>query len=125
VPPQNPLTRIEQVARDLGQLAEQLGDTLGPEARRAFRHWQQELRSALDELREAKAEVTPLSTDLAEHSQVRDAPERIRTSDFGSVVALSENDLALESQILSGRVCPERAGSRGFGTKFGTKFRAV
>jgi hypothetical protein len=55
VPPQNALTRIEQVARDLGQLAEELGASLGPEAQRALRHWQQELRSASEDLRQAKA----------------------------------------------------------------------
>ncbi len=50
MPPQNPITRIEQVARDLGRLAEQLGDYAGPDARRTLLYWQAELRAALDQL---------------------------------------------------------------------------
>jgi hypothetical protein len=50
VPPQNPITRIEQVARDLGQLADQIEDYAGPGARRALLHWQDELRVAVDEI---------------------------------------------------------------------------
>jgi hypothetical protein len=50
MPPQNPITRIERVARDLGRLAEELGDYAGPEAPRTLRYWQAELRAALDEL---------------------------------------------------------------------------
>jgi hypothetical protein len=50
MPPQNPITRIEHVARDLGRLAEELGDYGGPEARRTLFYWQAELRAALDEL---------------------------------------------------------------------------
>jgi hypothetical protein len=50
VPPQNPISRIEQVARDLGQLADQIADYAGPDARRALLHWQQELRIAVDEI---------------------------------------------------------------------------
>jgi hypothetical protein len=50
VPPQNPITRIEQVARDLGRLADQLEDYAGPDAKRALLHWQQELRAAVDEI---------------------------------------------------------------------------
>jgi hypothetical protein len=52
MPPQNPITRIEQVARDLGRLAEELGDYVGPDARRALLHWQAELRWALDQLQQ-------------------------------------------------------------------------
>ena len=50
MPPQNPISRIEQVARDLGQLADQIADYAGPDARRALLHWQQELRVAVDEI---------------------------------------------------------------------------
>ena len=50
MPPQNPITRIEQVARDLGQLADKLEDYAGPDARRALLHWQEELRAAVDEI---------------------------------------------------------------------------
>ena len=51
VPEQNPITRIEQVALDLGRLAEEVGDYLGPEARTALRYWRGELLHALDALR--------------------------------------------------------------------------
>jgi hypothetical protein len=50
MPPQNPLTRIEHVARDLGRLAGELGDYAGPDARKTLLYWQSELRSALDEI---------------------------------------------------------------------------
>jgi hypothetical protein len=50
VPRQNPITRIEQVALDLGQLAGEIEDYAGPDARRALLHWQSELRAALDEI---------------------------------------------------------------------------
>jgi hypothetical protein len=50
VPPQNPLTRIEQVALDLKRLSEQAGDFLGPEAKTALLHWH-------DELVEASAQI--------------------------------------------------------------------
>jgi hypothetical protein len=48
VPPQDPFTRIAQVARDLGRLADEIEDYAGPDARRALLHWQSELRAALD-----------------------------------------------------------------------------
>jgi hypothetical protein len=50
MPTQNPLTRIERVARDLGRLAHELGDYAGPDARRTLLYWQSELRGALDQL---------------------------------------------------------------------------
>jgi hypothetical protein len=50
MPPQNPLTRIEHVASDLGRLAAELGDYAGPDARKTLLYWQSELRSALDEI---------------------------------------------------------------------------
>ncbi len=50
MPPQNPITRIEQVARDLGQLAEQIEAYAGQDARRVLLHWQDELRAAVDEI---------------------------------------------------------------------------
>jgi hypothetical protein len=51
VPGQNPITRIEQVALDLGRLAEEVGDYLGPEARTALQYWRGELLHALDAIR--------------------------------------------------------------------------
>lgn len=50
MPPQNPLTRIEQVARDLGRLAEEIGGYAGPDARTVLLNWQRELLAALDEI---------------------------------------------------------------------------
>jgi hypothetical protein len=50
VPPQNPITRIEQVARDLGRLADEIEEYAGPDARRALLHWQEELQAAVDEI---------------------------------------------------------------------------
>jgi hypothetical protein len=50
MPVQNPITRIEQVARDLGRLAQELGEYAGPDARRTLLYWQAELRAALDQL---------------------------------------------------------------------------
>ena len=51
MPEQNPITRIEQVALDLGRLAEEVGDYLGPEARTALQYWRGELLHALDAIR--------------------------------------------------------------------------
>lgn len=60
MPLQNPLTRIEQVARDLGQLADEIEDYAGPDAKRALLHWQSELRAAIDEIqRLTRAGVRP------------------------------------------------------------------
>jgi hypothetical protein len=56
VPPQNPITRIEQVARDLGRLAEQLEPYAGPDAARALMHWRAELLAAAAELTGQRAE---------------------------------------------------------------------
>jgi hypothetical protein len=53
VPPQNPITRIEQVARDLGRLAEEIETYAGGDARRTLLYWSHQLRSALDELESA------------------------------------------------------------------------
>jgi hypothetical protein len=50
VPHQSPITRIEQVARDLGRLAEQIGDYNGPQAERTLLYWRAQLLEALDEL---------------------------------------------------------------------------
>jgi hypothetical protein len=50
VTPQNPITRIEQVARDLGRLAEEIENYAGPDARRTLLYWSDELRSAIDQL---------------------------------------------------------------------------
>lgn len=48
--PQNPITRIEQVAQDLGRLAEELETYAGPDARRVLLHWQAELRAAIEDI---------------------------------------------------------------------------
>jgi len=50
VPPQNPITRIEQVARDLGRLTDEIENYAGPDARKALLFWQGELRAAIDEM---------------------------------------------------------------------------
>ena len=50
MPPQNPVTRIEQVARDLERLADELERYAGPEARVTLLFWRSELRAALDDL---------------------------------------------------------------------------
>jgi len=50
VPPQNPITRIEQVARDLGRLAEEIHTYAGPDARRTLNYWRSELLAAIDEI---------------------------------------------------------------------------
>jgi hypothetical protein len=55
VPEQNPITRIEQVALDLGRLAEEASDYLGPEARRALLYWRAELLEALDAIRQGSS----------------------------------------------------------------------
>jgi hypothetical protein len=52
MPSQNAMTRIEQVARDLACLAEELGECVGPEARKTLLHWRGELLTALDEMQE-------------------------------------------------------------------------
>lgn len=59
MPPQNPITRIEQVARDLGRLAEQIEGYAGPDAKRALLHWQEELRVAVDEIQSLAASDAP------------------------------------------------------------------
>jgi hypothetical protein len=50
MPSQNAMTRIEQVARDLARLAEELGEYVGPDARKTLLYWRGELLSALDEI---------------------------------------------------------------------------
>jgi hypothetical protein len=50
MPPPNPLTRIEQVAGDLGLLADELGDYAGPDSRRALLRWRGELLEAVDDI---------------------------------------------------------------------------
>jgi hypothetical protein len=50
MPPQNPVTRIEQVALDLGRLAGEIDDYAGPEARKVLLHWRNELLAALDQI---------------------------------------------------------------------------
>ncbi len=64
MPAQNPLTRIEQVARDLGRLAEEIEGYAGPDARRTMLYWQGELRAAVDELQRASPERETPPADL-------------------------------------------------------------
>lgn len=59
MPLQNPLARIEHVARDLGRLAAELGDYAGPDARRTLLHRQAELRAALDRLQRSVQNGAP------------------------------------------------------------------
>jgi len=59
MPPQNPISRIEQVARDLGELATRIGDYAGPDAPRALLHWQGELRAAVDDILRLTADGDP------------------------------------------------------------------
>jgi hypothetical protein len=51
MPVQNPLTRIEQVALDLGRLADEIGDYAG--ARRTFLYLRSELLAALNDIQRA------------------------------------------------------------------------
>lgn len=39
--------RIEAVAEDLGKLADELGESVGPEARSALLHWRGELQESV------------------------------------------------------------------------------
>jgi hypothetical protein len=48
--PQNPITRIEQVASDLKRLAEETEQYLGPEAKAALLNWHSELLAAADQI---------------------------------------------------------------------------
>jgi hypothetical protein len=50
VMPQDPLTRIHEVATNLGRLGDELGGSLGPEAQRVLAHWRKELLEALEAL---------------------------------------------------------------------------
>jgi hypothetical protein len=50
MPPQNPLMRIEQVASDLGRLADELGECAGADAPRTLLYWKGELLEAVDEI---------------------------------------------------------------------------
>jgi|GEM_PF-5144504 len=58
MPPQNPITRIEAVARDLGRLAEELADYAGPDARTALLYWQSELLAAVDHVQKTTTRET-------------------------------------------------------------------
>jgi hypothetical protein len=55
VPAQNPLTRIEQVAQDLGRLASEIEDYAGPAARTALLHWRSELLAAVEDMQRMTA----------------------------------------------------------------------
>ncbi len=54
MPEQNPIARIELVARDLGRLAHEIEDYAGPDARRVLLHWQAELQAAADQIQRAR-----------------------------------------------------------------------
>jgi hypothetical protein len=56
VPAQNPLTRIEQVAHDLGRLAAEIEDYAGPDARKALLHWRNELLAAVEDVQRMTAD---------------------------------------------------------------------
>ena len=51
--PQNPVTRIEQVARDLKLLADELEPCAGPDAKRTLLYWRDELLMAIRQLASA------------------------------------------------------------------------
>lgn len=59
MPQQNPLTRIEQVALDLNQLADEIEEYLGPEAKKALLHWHSELLAAINEIQRASTDQEP------------------------------------------------------------------
>jgi hypothetical protein len=59
-PQQNPITRIEQVALDLGRLAAEIEQTPVPDAKRAPPHWRSELLGAVDDIQNrAAADAKP------------------------------------------------------------------
>jgi hypothetical protein len=59
MPPQNPITRIEQVADGLGRLAEEIEQYAGADARPTLSYWQSELREAIDDLMRPSAKEEP------------------------------------------------------------------
>jgi len=54
VPP-DPLTRIRQVALNLGELRDELGGAVGPEAQTVLAAWRSELLEALKDLERLSA----------------------------------------------------------------------
>jgi len=60
MPVQNPLTRIEQVALDLGRLADEIGDYAG--ARRTFLYLRSELLASLNDIQWADLPTEQEST---------------------------------------------------------------
>jgi hypothetical protein len=66
MPPQNPLTRIEQVASDLERLADELGEYAGVDARTTLMCWQAELLEAVDEI--LRLGTSPV---LSEHARAK------------------------------------------------------
>jgi len=56
VPPQNPLTRLEQLAVDVGRFADALEATAELDAK-VLRYWQAELRSIAAELHQGAGRV--------------------------------------------------------------------
>ena len=65
MPPQNPITRIEAVAHDLGRLADELAGYAGQDARAALLYWQSELLAAADDLQKMTARERLAATDRA------------------------------------------------------------
>jgi hypothetical protein len=47
----DPIARVNTVADDLARLADELGDSIGADARRLLLHWRQELLQAVLEIR--------------------------------------------------------------------------
>ena len=63
MPVQNPLTRIEQVALDLGRLADEIGDYAG--ARRTFLYLRSELLASLNDMQRASVPTEQESAAVA------------------------------------------------------------
>jgi hypothetical protein len=61
MPPQNPLTRIEQVAADLERLADEIGEYAGADARTTLLYWRGELLEAVEQI--FRLGTAPVLTD--------------------------------------------------------------
>lgn len=59
MPPPNPVTRIEQVARDLARLADDIEPYAGPDAKRTLLYWRDELLTAIVQLTRHGAPAAP------------------------------------------------------------------
>jgi len=56
MPPQNPVARVEQVARDIGRLAAEIERYAGPHAKRTLLYWQSELQGAMVDIQRSTGE---------------------------------------------------------------------